>query len=86
MQPTEPTLIYEDTGELVAVGDLIRLDRGRGEYMTVVSFRPPHKPASSGKCIIRAYNGYNQPAGPEQEVYVGVIGAKWINRTDRKEQ
>lgn len=71
-------LIYEATGQEVKVGDVVK--DFRGDECEVTYFRPPHKPSSQGKISIRK-------TGKEfsQEVYVGVIGAKWIEREDRNE-
>ena len=62
----------------VAVGDNVLL--GNDEEQAVVHyFRPPHKPASSGKVTVK------YPDGSTAEYYVGVIGAEWIEREDRDE-
>lgn len=68
-------LIYKETGEEVKVGDTVRT--GRGEEVRVTHFAPPHKPSSSGKVSVAA-DQYNA------EYYVGVIGAEWIEREDRR--
>lgn len=57
------------------VGDKVKTFRG--ENATVRSFRTPHKPSSEGKISIMIQD-FNE------EVYVGVIGAKWIEREDRE--
>jgi len=62
-------LVYEKTGISVHLGDGVVLNRGKGE---VVSMRPPHKPSSSGFVTVRFEDGW------EQELYVTVINAKWI--------
>jgi len=67
-------LVYESNGEEVKVGDKVEIFRG--DPVTVVSFREPHKPGSSGKIIVQDLDHQN-------EFYVGVIGAKWIEREDR---
>jgi len=75
-------LIYTDTGEPVAVGDIIRLDEmlanSTPRYARVEYFRFPSSPASSGKVTVS-----EPPGGQQFEYYTGVIGAEWINRTDR---
>lgn len=72
-------LVYEKTGKLVKVGDIVTT-RDKRKKMEVVYFAPPHKPASSGLVTIRPV-GSTGPTG--QEYYVNVIGAKWIEREDQ---
>ena len=60
-------LVYKETDKSVRIGDL--LDDGR----TVVYFRPPHKPSSSGKISL----------SDNREYFVGTIGAQWIEREDQ---
>ena len=63
-------LVYEKTNQEVKVGDKVK--DFRGDYLVVKDFAKPHKPSSSG----RVYT--------DQGIfYVGVIGAKWINRGDQ---
>jgi len=66
-------LINESTRKPVKVGDVVATFRG--EVVIVKALRPPHKPDSSGHVSIQ---------GPDdnycQEVYAGVIGAKYITR------
>ena len=69
-------LVYKQTGMPVLVGDMARLNDGTEVEITY--FRPPHKPASSGKVSVKHASGWTQ------EFYVGVIGAEWIDREDRK--
>jgi hypothetical protein len=71
-------LVYEASGKEVVVGDTVHLD---GNAYTVYSFSKPHKPASSGKVFIRPISNEN---GFSAEYFVGVIGAKWIEREDRE--
>ena len=73
-------LVYEASGKEVQVGDTVHLD---GNAYTVWHFDKPHKPASSGKVFIRPISNEN---GFSAEYYVGVIGAKWIEREDREAQ
>lgn len=68
-------LVYVATGEEVVVGDQLTLN---GETVQVAYFRPPHMPSSSGKVSVAPLTG-----GFASEYFVGVIGAKWINRTDQ---
>jgi len=68
-------LVYTETQTPVQVGDIT--STFRGEDVTVTYFRPPHKPASSGKISVKDENDRTA------EYYVGVIGAEWINREDR---
>ena len=57
-------LIETSTGEEAVVGRT---------YINY--FRPPHKPASSGKCSTSC----------GREYFVGVLGLGWIEREDRGE-
>lgn len=75
MPSPSPTLIYEHTSAPVKPGDIVRLSDG--EMVRISFFNPPHKPASSGKVTVETVDG------TQMEYFVGVIGAKWINRTDR---
>lgn len=67
-------LIYEKTGQEVKVGD--KVETFRGETVEVSFFRPPHKPSSEGHVSVKRDGG-------TREFYVSVIGAEWIDRTDR---
>jgi hypothetical protein len=69
-----PTLIFSETAVPVKVGAGVTVS---GQAMAVVFFREPHKPASSGKVYLK------DGQGREHCFYVSVIGAEWINRTDR---
>lgn len=62
-------LVYKDTQNPVAIGDKVHVS---GTDAVVEFFRPPHKPSSEGKVSLDI-----------GEFYVSVIGAVWINRTDR---
>lgn len=70
-------LVYESTGEPVQVGDMV--DLSDGEKVRVSYFRKPHNPSSSGKVTVEHVNQDDS----SREYFVGVIGAKWINREDR---
>lgn len=63
-------------GKEVHVGDKARTFRG--EPCVVTYFRLPHKSSSSGKVTVCFGN---EDIG--SEYYVGVIGAKWIEREDQ---
>lgn len=67
-------LVYVDSGKEVKVGDSVTMRDGF--KATVDFYRKPHKPSSEGKVTLRS-------GGGTQEFYVSVIGAEWINRTDR---
>jgi len=69
-------LVYEDSGTEVQVGD--KRETGRGEVVEVTYFREPHKPSSSGKVSV-----VEEGLTGSREYYVGVIGAKWIEREDQ---
>lgn len=69
-------LVYKETGKEVKVGDIITLSDG--DKCEVTYFRPPHKPSSSGKVLVKFEN-----RNCNMEYYVGVIGAEWIEREDR---
>jgi len=71
-------LIYNEYGTEVKVGDEVTLRDGVKARVTY--FAKPHKPASSGKVSIESGSGDNTRSA---EYYVGVIGAKWIEREDR---
>ena len=66
-------LVYSINGLPVSVGDKVTLSDD--VEVTVHYFRQPHKPASSGKVTVMEH-------GTTREYYVGVIGAKWIERED----
>lgn len=68
-------LIYSNSGREVKVGDIVQLARRKVE---VIYFSKPHKPSSSGQVSVRS------PDEPyDCTYYVGVIGAKWIEREDQ---
>jgi hypothetical protein len=76
-------LVYSEPlkhGEIVEVqvGDNVSVG-SEDEPAEIWYFRPPHKPASSGKVTVK------YPSGGAAEYYVGVIGAEWIEREDRPE-
>lgn len=71
-------LIYESTGKEVKEGDVTKT--ANLNTVTILSFSKPHKPSSEGKVTVK--HGIH---GPTQELYVGVIGAKWIDREDQQE-
>lgn len=73
----KPSLVYIATGKEVKIGDEVTLSHG--EKRTVAYFTFPHKPSSEGKVSVR------DPQNPDfdHEYYVSVIGAIWIDRTDR---
>lgn len=62
-------------GQEVKVGDIVVKDNCS---LKVVYFRKPTSPASSGKVTVR-----DGKARHEQEFYVSIIGAEWIEREDR---
>jgi hypothetical protein len=72
-------LIYAATGKPVQVGDIVTLSDG-GQAV-VEFFREPHKPSSSGHVSVSVTGG--RGAG-SAEYYVGVIGARWIDREDQR--
>jgi hypothetical protein len=69
-------LIYTKTKKPVKIGDVVKL-QPTGELAIVDYFAYPHKPSSSGKVSVKTAN-----SDWSHEVYVSVIGAEWINRTD----
>lgn len=70
-------LVYKDTGKEVEAGDIGTFGNTDEEY-EVIYFAKPHSPNSSGKVTVR------QPdADFDDEFFVGVIGAEWIEREDR---
>lgn len=68
-------LIYIDTKKEVKEGDIVTIQGGR---FSVIAFDPPHKPSSEGKVVVGCAISNGQ-----QEYYVSVIGAEWIERADR---
>lgn len=74
-------LIYPATNKEVKIGDEIHLrNDALGLKARVEYFREPHKPASSGKVNVTVRHGDHENTA---EYFVGVIGAKWIEREDR---
>ena len=69
-------LVYEKTGDAVQIGDEVTLSDG--ESVTVRYFAEPHKPESSGKVSVSGDDDVYQ-----REFFVGIIGAKWIERGNR---
>jgi|GEM_PF-6493550 len=66
-------LVYKVSGQEVQVGDQCTLSDG--QQVVVESFDKPHKPDSEGRVSV-------VPGG---EYYVGIIGARWVEREDRPE-
>ncbi len=64
------TLIDCASGQDIRIGDYATTFRG--EEVTVVSFRPPHKPSSSGHVTVKFANG------TVMEYYAGVINAEYV--------
>lgn len=73
-------LVHKATHGPVLVGDEVTV---RGEPHVVVFFRPPHKPASEGRVIVRPTD---EPfcSRSQAEYYVSVVGLEWIEREDRE--
>ena len=71
-------LVYNDYGTEVKVGDVVKLRDD--EQARVVFFREPHKAGSSGKVSVKVFGS---ESSYDAEYFVGVIGAKWIEREDR---
>lgn len=69
-------LVYKKSGKKVEIGDQVRTSKG--VLVEVLHFSEPTRPNSSGRVHVRAVrqNGWNQ------EFYVAVIGAEWIERED----
>lgn len=82
-----PRLIYvvsqplcnKQIGDPVEVGDIACSGQ---ETYRVEFFRPPTSPASSGKVTVAGVKDGRTSPG-QREFYVGVIGAEWVDRTDR---
>ena len=78
-------LVYEKTGEEVKVGDIVEL---RDSTKVVVTFfREPHKPSSTGKVSVespKSITTLGDDRRGSSEYFVGVIGAKWIEREDQE--
>jgi hypothetical protein len=69
-------LIYTATQAPVLIGDPVTV---HGQPATVSYFRKPHKSSSEGKVSIKPAD-----TDTENEFYVSVIGAEWIEREDRQ--
>jgi hypothetical protein len=71
-------LVYKETQRPVSIGDIV--ETRDGDKYELVRANTPHKPSSSGKCIVRplAHAGSHVV----QEYYVGVFGMEWIERED----
>jgi hypothetical protein len=76
METKAMRLVYTATQQPVKVGDVVT--RSDGPWK-VQFFRPPHKSSSSGKIVLIADG---ETIGCE--FFVGVIGAEWIEREDRR--
>ncbi len=75
-------LVYKNTQQEVKVGD--EVTTSKGQTLIVKSFNQPHKPSSSGLVELSDTSAvYGKDA--TFEMYVGVIGAEWIEREDRRE-
>lgn len=76
-----PRLVYQETQEPVTIGDKVTLRDG--VVYTVIGMEEPHKPASTGRVLVRANDvEYDDPFGVNS-YYPSVIGACWIERDDR---
>lgn len=64
-------------GQEVKVGD--EVCTFRGELCTVTHLHPPRHSASAGHVTVK----FSESPGDTGYYYVSVIGAKWIDRTDR---
>lgn len=71
---SDPKLV----GQEVKVGHTCQTFRG--EEAVVDYFRPPTSPSSEGKVVIHEAG---ERGDYQTEVYVGVIGATWVEREDR---
>lgn len=70
-------LVYKNSGKEVKVGDKVTLRDGN--KAEIAYFRPPHKPSSEGKITVK-----EEGDDGCREYYVGVVGAEWIDREDRR--
>jgi hypothetical protein len=61
--------LFSDNGHEIRIGDTV--ETFRGEEVTVIGFRPPHKPGSTGLVCVRFNGGDRRDA----EFYPSVIGA-----------
>ena len=69
-------LVYEETGEPVKIGDVVRT-MSQDSPLVVRHIQEPHKPASTGRVYVEPKGGNGW-----REYFPSVIGAKWIERTD----
>jgi len=65
------TLIDKDSGEPITVGRLVKTNFN--EDVIVVGLRPPHKPSSQGKVIVR-----HKGSKFECEYYASVINGRYV--------
>jgi hypothetical protein len=73
-QQTEETmtkLINESTGNELKKGDIVQ--DFRGESHVLIGFRAPHKPASTGRVIVKSLDSEDV-----REYYPSVINAKIV--------
>ena len=71
-------LVYESNYQPVLVGDITKTFRG--DLVKVLGICEPYSPASTGRVIVQFVSDHPDNG---REFYPGVIGAKWIGRTDR---
>ncbi len=64
-------LINIRTKEEIKIGD--RVQTGKGQFATLLSFTPPHKPASTGRVYIE-----EEENGWKHEYFPSIFGAKFI--------
>jgi hypothetical protein len=67
--PNGWTLIVANTGEPARIGT--QYETGKGETVELMGGRPPHKPSSTGRVFVEAFDGHSHGYFPS------VIGMKW---------
>ena len=72
-------LIYLSNNEEVKQGDIVEI---RGIKHKILDLPPPHKPSSSGHVYVQRFT--DTSSRDVNRYYVGVMGAKWIEREDRQ--
>jgi hypothetical protein len=69
-------VLVDSAGDRLNVGDST-VDF-RGDFVTIVGLRPPHKEASSGHVTLATPNGDGEGEF-RAEYYAGVINAHWVH-------
>jgi hypothetical protein len=71
-----PSLVYTCNNQPVRSGDIVHI---RNTPYVITGWAEPHKPASTGRVYVRTMD----ERAMTTEYFPSVVGADWINRTDR---